>query len=105
MLEVEGDPDMRALAGSDRKKKKRGRGRCWAGSSARWATRCEDGPREGVGLRAGKRNIKGRKKMGRALAYQAGRKRGGEMGLGLPTVGLRGLRWAAQGFGPSWATG
>jgi hypothetical protein len=33
------------------------------------------------------------RELGCALAYQAGREkgRGGEMGLGLPTVGLRGL--------------
>jgi hypothetical protein len=28
--EGRGDPDMRAPVGSDRKKKKKGRGRCWA---------------------------------------------------------------------------
>jgi hypothetical protein len=76
------------------RKRKRGRGRCWASSSSRWAARCEDGPREGVGLHGGKRNKKGRKELGRALAYQAGRERGGEERWASGC-----LRWGCAGCG------
>jgi hypothetical protein len=83
VLEVGGDPDLRAPAGSDRKKKKRGRGRCWASSSARWAAVRRWAKRWSWAAR-GEKVKRGRKKLGRALAYQAGRERGGEE------------RWAAR---------
>jgi hypothetical protein len=83
---------MRALAGSDRKKKKRGRGRCWA---AGWTLGCgvkRKGHRPAQAVRAGggekggggpRSEKEGEVELGRMKGWASGGKQaGGELGCG-----------------------